>query len=167
MKKILLALGLLLGLSSLSTAQESYSVSITANAVTDVTNMVIEANARTCQRLSTTAAPLTDTCSQASACTNAGAVGGAACTAVQARQANARIYIGTTLAGREEFVTNVLVIQDIVDQRRKSPKYYRERSCTAWATANTTQRNTRCAAENAIDPIIPATVAAGCDLSCQ
>lgn len=147
-------------------AQESYTVSANANQQAQITEQVTESNVRTCRRLSTVASPLTDTCTQAQACVNAGAAGGASCTPLQARQANARIFPQTT-AGREEYITFTMVATDVQDRDLRLAKLYQERQCSAWLAASGAQRNVICAAYNAVDAIIPATVAAGCNLKCQ
>lgn len=159
MKKALLVALVFAGLASFASAQETYSVNAPAGVVTDITSLVSIQNQRTCERIT-----LASSCTQAQACTQVGAAGGASCTAAQARASNVRIYPATT-AGREEWVNQEIVIPDVNDRRATIPGRYNERRIGAWAVATTAQRNAMCAAVNAVDPNVPATVALGCDLS--
>lgn len=163
MKNILLAALFLVAFSGLAAAQENYTVNATANVVIDITSLSLIQNQRTCERLNAVGSP---NCTQAQACTAANAAGGVSCTPAQARASNARIY-PATLAGREEWMQQEVVIPAVNDKRASIRGRYQERRCNAWATANATQRNTMCAAVNAVDSTVPATVAAGCDLSCS
>jgi hypothetical protein len=98
-------LALLVGLSSVpaeeAQAQETYTLSYGAAPVARLNRTRAAINVQTCKRLG-----LADACTQAEACTAAGAAGGASCSDAQAVAANARIYPDTQ-AGREELVTQL------------------------------------------------------------
>lgn len=140
MRKWILSLGFVLGGVSISSAQETYSLSANATQVTNLTAIVSTSNSQTCLRLTAI-----ESCTQAAACTAAGAVGGASCTAAQARTANARIY-PATLAGREEYVTFVWVVPQFLAAVEVPSVFEQERMCLNWQTMTTTQRNTLCTA---------------------
>src|SRR5580765_5477868 len=99
---IVLAGLVLLGAASAS-AQESWCFSATANQVTKMTKAIDRQNASVCTRL-TLAYP----CTQSAACTAAGLP--SSCTPAQARNANIRIYDGTTQPGREEYASELMRI---------------------------------------------------------
>lgn len=158
-KKILVVFAVLglCAIAEAAIAQETWSIGPVPPAqVAAAADQVTFFNASTCQRLSTTASPLTDTCTQAQACTNAGAAGGASCTPAQARAANARIFPATQ-AGREEYVTFTMVIPTLDDRREKVTNNNRLKQCKFWQTATAAQRNAICSAVG---------LPAGCDLSC-
>lgn len=122
-------------------AQENYTVPAQAADVTDLSQVIIVRNEKLCIRLN---AGTNGVCTQAQACTAANAAGGASCTAAQARAANARVFIGTTQAGREEYVIFAIVVPAFADQKAAVPGWERKRLCDFWATANTTQKNQIC-----------------------
>lgn len=157
MKTLIAALTLVL-LGSLAQAQENYTIAGTAGQVTDLADGIVATNIKTCKRL----VPGTPVgCTQAAACTAANAAGGASCTAAQARAANARIWIGTTQAGREEFVTFVFVAPHFQDLKATVAPAAQYQACLKWQTDNTTAKNSSCTA---------AGLAAGCTLygtTCQ
>ena len=145
MKKAFLGL-LLISLASISSAQETYS--ITVGGTTTNRNSVVgqielgrvQKNSDVC-----TKALLPSSCTQAQACVALEVPGGASCTAAQALAAEARIY-PATLAGREAFVTNELI-------RFRVPIYLLEqisRGALVYKTwcqsANQTSLNVVCAA---------------------
>ncbi len=123
-----------------ATAQEAYSISASAQNVTDLTSVVAAKNVKTCLRLGQVAA-----CTQAQACTAASAAGGASCTASQARAVNARIF-PATLAGREEYTAFQIVLPAFLDQLAAVPGQAQKQACLAWQGYNTTQKNTACTA---------------------
>ena len=90
-------------------AQEAYTLNASAGNVTTLTDVIAFFNAQTCQGFS-----LAPNCTQAQACTAAGAAGGVSCTAAQARAANARIW-PNTLVGREEFTTFQIAAPKFLD----------------------------------------------------
>lgn len=119
-------------------AQETYSVNATAGQVTDLVSIAAAENEKVCYRYN-----LALTCTQAQACTAAGAAGGASCTAAQARAAQARIFPATQ-AGREEFVTFKMLAPVFIDQRASIGGWHRERLCIFWSSANQTQKDALC-----------------------
>lgn len=131
------------GLASPASAQETFSFSATANQVTRVDRGRLVTNAKTCQRLSTVASPLTFTCTQAQACVNAGAAGGASCTAAQARAANARIY-PATLAGREEFLGFGIIVPEISNLMNVAVSFDQSEFCRLFKLAAAGSQNTVC-----------------------
>jgi len=147
MKKLLFV-GLLL-LAPIVEAQETYSLSATAAQVTDLQAIVQASNEKVCNRFA-----LADSCTQAQACTAAGAPGGASCTAAQARSVNVRVFPNTQ-AGREEFVTFVVAAPRFQDLRAGILGHNREKFCAFWATATRGQKDGICTAAGR---------AAGCEL---
>jgi hypothetical protein len=136
MKKLLFVLALLVGGSA--SAQESYSLSASAGQVSQHDRDRSSKNRQTCTRLGQSL-----TCTQAQACTAAGAAGGASCTAAQARAANARIY-PATLAGREEFLTFDMVVPEF-QRRVKGAAADESNAAKAWFLAqNQTVRDAEC-----------------------
>ena len=135
MKKVLLVL-ILLGAPVV--AQETYSIGGSAGQVTDLAAVVQATNERTCESWA-----LAITCTQAQSCTAASAVGGSGCSAAQARAAKARLYPATQ-AGREEFVTFVIVAPVFTAMKADIAKRGQERLCSFWATANQTQKDALC-----------------------
>jgi hypothetical protein len=135
----LLVVGLLLSAGVVS-AQENYTVAATAGQVLDLTDIVTAYNEQTCLTRGQVF-----TCTQAQACVGPGVscVGGAACTAAQARTCGARIF-PLTQAGREEYVTFQLVAPDFVAQRAALSTWYQDRQCRFWATANGATRSSMC-----------------------
>jgi hypothetical protein len=133
MKKVLLGLILLAPLPAL--AQETYSIPATAAQAARVERQRVRQNAMTCKRFN-----LAPTCTQAQACVAAGAAGGAACTALQARATTpSSEMFPATLAGRESMIIFAIVVphfndfltQDIADD---SAAY-----CIWWKDAATTR----------------------------
>lgn len=136
MRKLLLAVLLF---ASPALAQETYSLSGSATQVSQLDRDRASTNRQTCVRLGQVAA-----CTQAQACTAAGAAGGASCTAAQARQANARIYPATQ-AGREEFLTFSYVAPEF-QRRVKGAAADELNAAAAWFNAqNTATKNAECA----------------------
>jgi hypothetical protein len=154
--RVLLAILAVFSLVGVAHAQETYSVQAPAGAVSDITGLVDVDNAKTCERLSKPSAPLVEGCTQAAACTNAGAAGGSSCTAVQARAANARIY-PNTLAGREEYVTFSVVVVAVQDKRANISARNQDKRCKFWVVATGPQRQAICTANG---------LPSSCDLSC-
>jgi hypothetical protein len=143
MRRLLPLLLLLLPTSAM--AQETYQFSSTAQQQARINRGRLLVNRATCLRLGLPAG-FSDAanCTQAQACIQAGAVGGASCTAAQARAENARIYPNTT-AGREEAMVFEGVVPWVMGltttARATDPDAY----CTNfWASANTTTRNAEC-----------------------
>ena len=108
MKKLILA-ALVLGLGSLASAQETYSITV-GGTTTNRNSIVgqielgrVQKNTDVCTR-----ALLPASCTQAQACVALGVIGGSSCTAADALAAEARIY-ANTLGGREAFVVNELI----------------------------------------------------------
>jgi hypothetical protein len=106
-------------LASLTSAQETYSISVggtTANR-NSIVGMLelgrVQNNTDVC-----TKAVLPANCTQAQACVALNVAGGAACTGADAITARARIYPASTL-GREAFVANELI-------RIRAPEFYAE-----------------------------------------
>lgn len=108
MKRIILSL-LLLSLAGLASAQETYSITISAPAnVAKLDLGRVQYNARVCSSFS-----LASPCTQAQACAASFAATGqpatgAACTAGEAQAANVRIYPNSQ-AGREGFIANEMI----------------------------------------------------------
>jgi hypothetical protein len=146
MRKLLLAL-FVLAVGGVANAQESYSIPATASQVTDVTSIAIAKNKKTCVRLG-----LAIGCTQAQACTAANAAGGASCTAAQARNANARIFVSSTQAGREEYVSFQIVLPAFQDQIAAVPGQTQREACANWQTFNQTQKDAACTAAGITAP---------------
>jgi hypothetical protein len=138
MKAKLLFLVTLMLVGVQAQAQESYSLNVTAQQVTDLTAVIDMTNGQTCIRWG-----LAVGCTQAQACTAASAAGGSSCTAAQARAAKARIF-PQTLAGREEFVTHMIAVARFIELRDQVPAWLEERKCAHRATLDQTARNTQC-----------------------
>jgi hypothetical protein len=120
-------------------AQETYSLSATANQVSLHDRDRASSNRQACTRLG-----LSSTCTQAQACTAANAAGGASCTAAQARAANARIYPATQ-AGREEFLTFSIVAPEF-QRRVKGAAADEQNAAKAWFLAQSQAvRDAECA----------------------
>jgi hypothetical protein len=102
MKRLIFAVLVLL-VAGVASAQETYSIDLTAPQVASLNNGRLLMNRATCM-----AKGLAYDCTQAQACVAYNAEGGAACTAAQANAAGCRIYAGT-LAGRQAFIGLVLV----------------------------------------------------------
>lgn len=156
LRKALLAFIILFGSSLAASAQETYSVAVPAADVNLVQRSRILWNASVCARFA-----LAASCTQAQACTAAGAPGGASCTAVQARSVDVEIF-ADTLAGREGFFIRKLLTRlrrDIL--ARDIAGRDGDLQCTNWRAGNDTVKNAMCAAAGAP---VPATVALGCNL---
>lgn len=119
-------------------AQETYSIAGTVGQVSDLRQYVLGINRNTCARLQQVAA-----CTQAQACTAAGAQGGASCTAAQARSANARIW-PDTLAGREEFLLNVWIAPRFQEAKSGLPAQGYGGYCNWWTAQNQTTKDAEC-----------------------
>lgn len=141
----------LLLLAATASAQESYSQNASAGQVTDLRAVVAAKNEETCERVG-----LSESCTQAQACTAGNAAGGASCTAAQARTANVRIFPDTQ-AGRDEYVLHVFVLPQFNEARNLISRRHQIKLCRWWATANRTQKDAVCTA---------AGQSAGCEL-CQ
>lgn len=140
MKRLALAL-LAIGLGVLSEAQETYSIPGSAPNVVTLSDVITYYNGQKCEAQS-----LPRACTQAQACTAAGAPGGASCTAAQARGANVRIF-PLTQPGREEYVTFEIAAPkfgELVTQVQAGAK--RRDYCEAWASASQGTRDTHCSA---------------------
>jgi hypothetical protein len=124
-------------------AQETYSIPATANQVSKLTVILVANNEKTCLKLN-----LATTCTQAQACTTAGAPGGASCSAAQARNANVRIY-PTTQAGREEFLTFVFVAPGFQNAYNDQSDYYHNKYCAWWALQNDATKDSECSKSGA------------------
>ena len=133
-----LGLLVLLLLPALASAQETYSISATAGQVTDLAGIVTAHNERTCERLGQAAS-----CTQAQACTAAGLASG--CSAATARNNNVRIFPATQ-AGREEFVTHMIVAPRFVDMKAAVDARAREKFRAACLAASQSERDAACAA---------------------
>lgn len=136
----------------LASAQETWSIGpVPASQVSKAADQVALSNAKVCRKFS-----LPDTCTQAQACTAAGAPGGSSCTAAQARGANVRIFPATQ-AGREEYITFNFIIPGLDDRQAQVVGDNRTKQCQFWVSANAAQRSALCTASG-----LPST----CDLSC-
>lgn len=126
-------------LAAPASAQETYSLAATAANVSTLTDIITFQNVDTCQRFA-----LTATCTQAQACTAAGAVGGSSCTAAQARAASARIWVNTQ-AGREEFVTFQIALPRFLDLQSSLSSLKATIQARAAALATQTAKDNSCA----------------------
>lgn len=133
-----LLLGFLALCPAIAWGQESYSVSASANQVSNLTNAIASINQDLCDRYT-----LGTNCTQAQACTAVNAPGGASCTAAQARQANVRIWPNTQ-AGREEFVVFYIVGPRFQDLVQGTVGSNRARYCAWWNTQNQTTKDGEC-----------------------
>lgn len=138
MKKIILSTLFFIGLAGIVNAQETYSLPAGAGNVTTLTTLVAKTDGDTCQRWG-----LPRTCTQAQACVAASAVGGASCTAAQARAAAARIY-PNTFAGREEYVTFEIALPQFLALVSSQQAEDRRAFCENWNAATPTTRNNFC-----------------------
>jgi hypothetical protein len=127
------------GLASQASAQETYSFSATSGQVTRVDRGRLTTNAKTCLRLAQGVG-----CTQAQACTAAGAAGGASCTAAQARAANARIYPATQ-AGREEFLGFELIVPGLNNLINLAVAFDQSEFCRLFKLATANAQNDVCA----------------------
>jgi hypothetical protein len=134
-----IALGFLLFLPAIVSGQESYTLSATANQVTNLTAAVASLNQDLCEKYELTAA----NCTQAQVCTAANIPGGAACSPAQARAANVRIWPNTQ-AGREEFVTFYLVAPRFQDLIAGTVGANRGRYCKWWGLQDQTTKDAEC-----------------------
>lgn len=140
MRKSLLAVVLVL-VACVASAQETYSISANANQVSRLTKYETVQNAKTCLSFA-----LSIGCTQAQACTAAGAAGGASCTAAQARAANARIFPATQ-AGREEFLIFVIILGfGIPEFDRQAFTFDQGQFCPLFKAATQTARDNACTA---------------------
>lgn len=137
MKRTLLALIFVLALGAIASAQETYSLPANATQTADLRTYVLGVNRGMCRK----AGFPTGVCTQAQACTAAGI--SSACTAAQARAADARIWPDTQ-AGREEFVTYQWVLPKFVEARATLRTSQQAELCEWWKTASTANKNTIC-----------------------
>jgi len=152
---IVFVFGVLLRETPRAAAQETYSVGpASAGQVTTLTTVIGAYNRETCVRLNAGAGGI---CTQAQACTAAGAPGGASCTAAQARGANVRIWPNASQTDRQEFVTFVIAVPTFQDMAVAQRTENKRAFCVAWLAANTTARNNACSA---------VALSAGCDPGC-
>lgn len=140
MRRTLLLVLALLGLAGAARAQETYSIPATAGQATTLAAIVAARNGKTCERLG-----LAIGCTQAQACTAAGAAGGASCTAAQARTANARIWPATQ-GGREEFVQHGWVAPAFQQAKAELAERGMERLRLRWAGLTRAQKDADCQA---------------------
>ena len=157
MKKALLFALMLFGFAAAASAQtptptpapETYSIPATTNRVTQLIQVVNMRNEKTCLRLWKQAGtnPWTPstTCTQAQACVVAGATGGASCTAAQARNAGARIWVQTQ-SGREEFVTFGIAAPSFDDQYNAVPGWDQIMQCNTWNAGSQAVKDSMCVA---------------------
>lgn len=138
MRSLFIALFVLF--AAAASAQETYSQNATAAHVVDLRLVVAAQNEATCERLG-----LVETCTQAQACTSGNAVGGASCTAAQARAANVRIFPDTQ-AGRDEYVLHTYVLPQFNAARALIAARHQFKLCRFWVTATTVQKNAVCSA---------------------
>jgi hypothetical protein len=141
-------LGLLVGLSPTSAqAQETYNLSANATQAADLRQHVLAMNRALCR-----AAQLPISCTQGDVCLARSVVGGASCTAANARDANSRIWPDTQ-AGREEFVTFQWVLPRFLAARGSLPQLHIADYCDWFNNvANQTQRNADCTKIGAPSP---------------
>ncbi len=154
--KLLLVIVLVLAASLVGAqaeAQETYTQGATAPQVLDLTAIITADNEDTCESRS-----LAETCTQAQVCVAAGAVGGASCTAVQARAAGVRIY-PLTFAGRDEYVLQMFVLPRFAAAKGRLALRHLVKCRRFWIAATPTQKNTACQALG-----IPSSVAQPCEL---
>lgn len=140
-----------LAITGVAQAQESYTIPANATNVTTLTGVITAKNGDQCNR-----AGLPRTCTQAQLCTAKGVAGGASCTAVQARTADARIF-PLTQAGREEFTTHAIAAPRFAELVAEVAADQKRDFCERWAASTQTAKNNACAAFGA---------AAGCDPGC-
>lgn len=137
-------------------AQETWSVNAPAKDVALVDRARAAWNTSVCARFA-----LSPSCTQAQACTAAGAAGGASCTPAQARAVDVQIF-PATLAGRQDFFVFKILLRVRREMlEREQTVIDSEQKCINWRAGNDTIKNAMCAAAGAP---IPATVAAGCNL---
>jgi hypothetical protein len=142
MKRFIQAVALLLAFAGAVEAQETYDQAASSEDVANLRMGVSMANDKTCLRLSQQIG-----CNQSQACIAAGAVGGSGCSNANARAVNARIY-PDTLAGRDEFVTFVIVLPRFNDLIAAVPAWEYKRQCDHWNASNQTVRDSMCTAAN-------------------
>jgi hypothetical protein len=145
-------LALLVLLAATASAQEDLTITIPAAELPHLINQVATTNVETCERLH-----LAVTCTQAQACVAAAAVGGASCTAAQARAADARIFPATT-AGRSEYVTFRLVAPQVEAAKPRVTARNKKRMCVWFNGLNQTQKDAECVKHDS---------PAGCDAGCN
>lgn len=143
--RILLSLGFL-GLAVGVSAQESYTVPVSAPNQVEMTNIVRMNNEKICWQYN-----LTDTCTQAEACTAANTPGGASCTPAQARAARVRIFPQTT-AGREEYHIHETAVPAFAEKKANLTSHNQEKMCRNWQTFNQTQKDSLCTAAGLTSP---------------
>lgn len=135
MKRVLFAAAVLL-VASLTEAQESYCISVTANQVQRISKAIDRQNANVCTRLG-----LPYPCTQSQACVAAGLPSN--CTPAQAIDANARVYDGTTQAGRQEF-TNELTKIGFQNITHNVVAFDNTTWCQKFKAATQTQKDQAC-----------------------
>lgn len=114
---------------------ETYDQAASAQQVADLTAIIAGENASRCKALN-----LAASCTQAQACTAAGAAGGASCTAAQARAAGARIW-PDSLSGRDEYVTFEIVLPEFIRRRASLFSNAVTAKCQWWDAQNQTTRD--------------------------
>lgn len=139
MKRLLPLIFLLLAPVVAKAQTENHTIPVSTVNQAKETLVIRRSNRLLCTRWS-----LSFPCTQAAVCTAAGVVGGASCTAANARAAEARIYDSTTLAGREEFTTFGIAQPAFNDLVAAAVSEQIVEGCSIWATMNTTQRNNVC-----------------------
>lgn len=155
MRKLLL-LSIIASVGLAADAQETYSLSATANQVTDLRQHVLAENRALCRRYSVALASCQT--SQGTICAAANAAGGASCTAAQARAAGVRVWPDTQ-AGREEFVTFSWVAPDFQAARTETPQPFIPGPamgdyCEWWKAQNQTTKDAECSKISAPTPCV-------------
>jgi hypothetical protein len=138
MRKILMLVAVLTIFTSLTEAQESYTIPASAPNVASLTVVVTGHNGDVCERYSQPR-----TCNQAQACTAAETPGGASCTPAQARAAGVRIF-ALTQAGREEYTIHMIVLPKFLELLAAERAEQHRAYCVKWLALTQTQRNTFC-----------------------
>lgn len=137
MRKLLFALTFL-GFCGFVEAQEVYTLNANAAQVVQLDRNRAARNRQTCSRYA-----LTLTCTQAQVCTAATAPGGAACTPVQARGANVRIYPATQV-GREEFLAFDLVLPEFLQRVADAASDEKKSACSWFALQTQPTKDAEC-----------------------
>lgn len=154
--KIFAGLVLMLVIGSAASAQETYSIPVTAGNVVRVDRQRVRWNTSVCVRFA-----LVASCTQAQACVPAGVVGGASCTVANARAEDVEIFANTQ-AGRELFFIHQILVKLLLPTLKEgdvNADYNAQR--VNWNAGNNTVKDAMCAA--ALAPV-PASVALGCNL---
>lgn len=164
MKKVLVGIGLVLGLAVAAEAQvasESYTLAVNSRNATLNDRARISWNTGVCSRFN-----LSASCTQSQACAGAVAAGiavpgGASCSAAQARTLDLEIYANST-TGRDLFFTHQYAMKIILPLLERAASSSDATAKQAnYCAGNDTVKNGMCLAAGAP---VPATVAAGCAL---